>query len=108
MLHWYLIRKSILEESRFKSYNQQEKLLKDNENRPKAIEVAYITLLYYAVKGVRLFEHDEVWCCDNAERHRKVWVGRFDRGGLVVLGSKPDELSENLGLAPIRKRDFDY
>jgi hypothetical protein len=104
-LRWYLVRKSILEESREKTYNQQEKLLKENEERERAIVYIYGMLLMFKATGERLFENDYVWCNDLGSVGYRVAVGYFDSGGLRVDYWWGGAYLHFLGLAPTRKFD---
>ena len=52
---WYLVKGSIVEESRKKPYQDQEKILNGNEYRENAVLYVYLMCLMYKVRGERLF-----------------------------------------------------
>ncbi|MEW6144139.1 MAG: hypothetical protein AB1598_03865 [Thermodesulfobacteriota bacterium] len=106
-LRWYLIRKSILPNSRTKSYHEQIRLLRGDEELPSAVEIVYMTFLYYFVSdGKRLFESSEVLCKDAGWDGRIVTAGSFNNVGLVISQVKLNDRSKDLGLAPVLRNDF--
>lgn len=106
-LRWYLIRKSIIENSSDKTYGVQETMLADNEERASAVEVVYLTILnYYCNGSLRLFESEKVWCHDGTHDYTKVWVGRFNRVGLVIGAHNPKQLNTGIGIISSRRPDF--
>ncbi|UZE93410.1 MAG: hypothetical protein IB617_01080 [Candidatus Nealsonbacteria bacterium] len=105
-LRWYLMRKSILEESRSKTYEQQEKLLKENEERERAIVYVYEMLLMFKATGERLFKDDDcVWCKDIDVAGFHVYIGEFGLEDFSVGYWWGDDGWDNMGLAPARKFD---
>jgi hypothetical protein len=102
-LKWYLIRKTVTEESRSKNYQEQEKLLKENEERERAIVYVYGIFLMFKARNERLFESDYVWCTDLDSFGPRVLVGFFDSLGLYVFYCWGDHCVHDLGLAPARK-----
>ncbi len=104
-LRWYLIKKAILEESRSKTYNQQEKLLKENEYRERAVVYIYGILLMFEVTGERLLEDDYVRCKDLGSDRKHTDIGGFDSWGLYVDRWLDNDCSYYLGLVPARKFD---
>lgn len=104
-LRWYLISKSILEKSRSKTYKQQEKLLKESEERERAIVYIYGMLLMFKATGERLFKNDWVWCKDVSSGGERVSVGSFYSDGLYIYDWRGGSYLRCLGLAPSRKFD---
>lgn len=102
-LKWYLIRKTVTKESRSKNYTEQEKLLKENEERERAIVYVYGIFLMFKARNERLFETDYVWCTDLGSDGHRVFVGGFDSEGLGVDDCWDDCYGHHLGLAPARK-----
>jgi DNA-directed RNA polymerase subunit RPC12/RpoP len=103
---WYLIRKLILEESRDKTYEKQQKLLKENEEIERAVVYIYGMLLMFKATGKRLFEHDWVWCRDVNSGGKRVHINGFNSNGLNINNYWDDNHNNNLGLAPSRKYHF--
>jgi len=104
-LKWYLVRKVITEESRSENFQEQEKLLKEQEYREKTVVYVYGMLLMFRATGERLFENDYVWCTDLDSDGYRVDVGYFGSYGLDVSYYWDDNYYHYLGLAPARKFD---
>lgn len=102
-LQWYLIRKDIVENSTNKSYDEQLKLLSENEEAAQAAAVVYMTILYYLVTGFRLFGRIYVRCQDVTSSGFRVYVGYFDQGGLVVYYRWDVGRDGGIGLASSRR-----
>jgi hypothetical protein len=102
-LRWYLIRKTVTEESRSKNYQEQEKLLKENEERERAVVYVYGIFLMFKARNERLFETDYAWCTDLDSDGYRVFVGDFGSEGLYVHYYWDDYYARHLGLAPARK-----
>lgn len=102
-LCWYLIRKQAVKGSFGKSYNEQAQLLNENEEVPKAVEVVYMTILYYLVNNIRLFEDCWVRCQDLDSYGCRVYVGCFGRDGLCIFDDWDDYRDSCIGLAVSRK-----
>ena len=108
-LRWYLISKSTIENSSDKTYGFQETLVAENEERPSAIELIYLTILSYHINGSpRILESDKVWCRDGVHEFAKVWVGRFNRVGLVIGAHNPNQLNTGIGIITSRRPEFLY
>jgi len=104
-LRWYLIARSLREESRSKPYWQQHLFLKENEYREKAVVYVYMMLLMYKARGERLFERDLVLCRDVGSDGAPVIAGYFAREGIYVRDWW-HRRDNHFGVAPARKRDF--
>ncbi len=96
-LQWYLVRKSILEESRFKTFSQQEKLLKKNEYRERAVVYAYRMLLIHKTRGESLLE-GWVMCKDLTSSNERVGIGYYI-GGLQFFHRSDNDSGQYLVLA---------
>jgi len=111
-LRWHLIRKSVLEESRRKSFAQQEKLLKENEYRERAVVYIYGLALMFKARGERIFQNDEVWCsdiCSDAFGNYHVTIdSHFGLVGLGISARGDDafDFDRRFGLAPARKPEI--
>lgn len=102
---WHLIRKDIVPNSTNKTWRDQQALLLNNEETPKARVIAYAIILYYLTTGKILFEGIRVRCPDVATRFGDlVNVNDFcPPRGLSFGISFTDECSPSLGLASARK-----
>jgi hypothetical protein len=83
-LRWYLIRKTAIENSFSKTFDDQKRLLGANDEVPRACELVYAVVLYFMVTGERLFETAYVRCIDLTSDGYRVNVGNFDSDGLSV------------------------
>ncbi len=103
-LRWYLISRSLRDESRSKPYWQQEQSLRKNEYRERAVVYVYMMILVFKARGQRLYEEDLVWCNDTGPDGATVAAGYFGPEGIYVSDwwLRADE---HFGLAPARKPD---
>ncbi len=111
-LGWGLAMKAILEESRSKNWDDQEKVLqewaKKNGLDPKTIrrrtpvEATYDTLAYYGANKESLLEKDWDWTGVQSSGGRLVDVGYFGSDGLVVDGADRGYSRSTLGVCPSR------
>jgi len=106
-LRWYLIARSLREESRSKPYWQQEQFLKENEYRERAVVYVYMMLLVYRARGEWLFERDLVCTKDVGSDGAPVAAGYFDDEGLYVSDWWV-ERDQHFGLAPACEPDSPY
>lgn len=124
---WYLIKKSVLPGSLFKSYGQQEAMLDlEVEERPSAAEVTYMVAMHMMAKlrplldangqcshKLDLYTFNAVVSQSLLFESCGVWVrGRDSRGCAVIVGftevhkgvaignSRPWKPSPNVGLVP--------
>lgn len=104
-LRWYLIARSLRQESRSKPYWQQEQFLKENEYRERAVVYVYMMLLLCRSRGDRLFADDLVWTKDVGSDGAPVAAGYFAGEGLYVSDWWV-ERDEHFGLAPVLKSEF--
>ena len=105
-VRWYLIRKGIVANSTRKTWGEQRALLGPNEEVPRACEFVYAVVLYYLVRGERLFPRVYARCSDLDSNGRRVDVGRFDAHGLdISFGGWDDFRRGDFGLASVRKAD---
>lgn len=111
-LGWGLAMKTILEESRSKNWDEQEKVLqewaKKNKIDPKSVrrrtpvEVAYDTLAYYGANKETLLEKDYDWTGTRSSGGGLVHGGYFDSGGLYVDYDGRGDSDSYLGVCPSR------
>jgi hypothetical protein len=105
---WCLLRRGIVPGSAYKTYAEQQALLRDEEV-PRACEVVLGTLAFYLETGGRLFDRGVLARCrDRVERYGNVRdggvnVGRFERGGLSIETLWLDYRLHHLGVAGARR-----
>ncbi len=86
---WYLLRAGLLPESTDKTFEEQRKLLAQEEI-PRACELVYLSVLHYLINGIRLFDRGEcARCQDIVQRYGNlvnggVLVGTFGSQGLRI------------------------
>ncbi len=104
-LCWYLVRKTAVENSFAKTFDDQRRLLGPENEVPRACELTYTVVLYFMTTGERLFEGNGVRCIDLAPDGSRAWVGHFDCNGLQIFTQDDNEHSEHshLGLSSVRK-----
>lgn len=103
--HWQLVRKTPVENSTNKTWQDQQALLAKNEETPTAQIMVYAIIGHFLATGERLFENVYVRCSDLDSDGRRVYVGDFGSGGLDVSNYSDDYRSGNLGLSSARKFD---
>lgn len=70
---WFLIRKNVFEDSRAV---QPAELMKEHVF-PMAITCTYAFFAAWYVLGIRLWEHDFVWCGDTDHNGDRIYVGKY-------------------------------
>lgn len=100
---WQLIRKEPIANSTSKTWYEQQALLSQDEEVPKAQVMVYSIIGHYLATGERLFESLYVRCSDLDSDGSRVYVGYFGTRGLDVDYCSDDCRSVPLGLAAARK-----
>lgn len=100
---WQLVRKTAVENSTSKNWNEQQALLSKDEETPKAQVMGYTIIGHYLATGERLFEKLYVRCVDLDSGGGRVSVGSFDAKGLYVDDWSDSARNEALGLSSARK-----
>lgn len=100
---WHLIRKTPVDNSTNKTWNDQQALLGKDDETPKAQVMVYTIIGHYKATNERLFEKVWVRCSDLVSDGVRVFVGYFDARGLDVDGSWDGDRHDSLGLASARK-----
>ena len=80
---WFLIRKNVYEDSRAV---QPAELMKAHAF-PPAVRCAYAFFAAWFTLGIRLWEHDFVWCSDTDHNGDRIYVGKYhDIDGVTKNG----------------------
>ena len=102
-IRWRLIRKTPVENSFDKTWNEQlEGIDSDFEEVPSVRQVVYATILHFLTTNDRLFETKYVRTSD-VVKGRRVDVGRFDGGGLSVYYWSDHVRRDYVGVSSSRK-----
>ena len=76
---WYLLRRSVLRNTRGRQPSDSEKSLEANQVLPPAILVAFAFFANYFVnEGEILFKHEFLWCADHDRNGDQIYVGRYE------------------------------
>lgn len=76
---WYLIRKSVIKESRAVRPDLLLGKLKKGETFPTAILTAFTFFTYYFLHdGAMLWKHDFIWCSDKDMNGDRIYTGRYE------------------------------
>jgi len=104
-LRWYLLREDVVPGSKGKSFKKQLSCLSKCETVPRACEAVYGIMLYFLVRGIRLFADAAARCADIepgfiSPTKVHVDVGNFDEKGLLIslMDDGPDE---DIGLVSV-------
>lgn len=100
---WQLVKKTPVDNSLSKNWQEQQALLGKNEEVPTAQVMVYTIIGHYLATGERLFERLYVRTSSVASGGRRVSVGRFDAKGLHVYSDWDGSRYGNLGVASARK-----
>ena len=102
---WRLIRKTPVENSTNKTWQEQQALLVENEETPTARLMVYATIGHFLATGERLFEKLYVRSSDVGSGGYRVSVGAFGSGGLDIDRDWDDYRDDSLGLPSARKSE---
>lgn len=100
---WHLVRKTPVANSTSKSWSEQQALLTKDEATPTARVMTYMIIGHYLATGERLFRNLYVRCSEVDSDGDRVYVGRFDGGGLSVSRYWGGHRGSDLGLVSSRK-----
>ena len=101
---WRLIRKTPVENSFDKTWNEQlEGIDSDFEEVPSVRQVVYAIILHFLTTNDRLFKRTNVRTSDVVLNLNHVDVGFFDGGGLSVNGGFDRGRYDNVGVSSSRK-----
>ncbi|HUT96474.1 MAG TPA: hypothetical protein VMW82_02825 [Candidatus Paceibacterota bacterium] len=75
---WYLIKKTVDQNTRGKNPENIIRTLKGNEIFPSAILAAFTFFAYYLLNhGEILWKHDFIWCSDKDKNNDRIYTGRY-------------------------------
>jgi len=100
---WQLVRKTPVDNSTAKSWQEQQTLLGKDDEVPTSQVVVYTIIGHFLAVGERLLEHIYVRTSSVGSDGSRVGVGDFDSGGLSVGGCWDDFRSGGLGVSSARK-----
>ena len=100
---WQLVRKAPIANSTGKTWNEQQALLSQDEETPKAQVMVYTIIGVFLATGERLFEKVYVRCVDLDSIGDRVYVGSFVGGGLGVDGWGDDGRNDGIGVSAVGK-----
>lgn len=100
---WQLVRKTPVDNSTSKNWDEQQALLVENEETPKAQVMVYTIIGHFLATGERLFENIYVRCSDVDSYGNRVSVGFFDSCGLSVNDHSDGRRDVSIGVASVRK-----
>ena len=96
--YWALITKDVIPESRYKTYNDQQKLLKDGDITPKVLEMAIGILTHYVKNEKSLYTDDTptyTRCQERPHHLATRVVGCFSKSKGLVLSTYRDRIQLN-------------
>lgn len=102
---WHLVRKTPVENSMSKTWDEQLSLLGPEDETPTARVVTYTIIGHFLATGERLFEKVYVRCVDVDSHSDRVYVGRFSSDGLDVNYFWDSDRYYRVGLSSSRKSD---
>jgi len=100
---WQLVRKTLVDNSTSKNWQEQQALLSKDDEVPTSQVMVYTIIGHYLATGERLFEHIYVRTSSVDSDGRRVDVGSFDSGGLRVNAYWGGCRNDVLGVSSARK-----
>jgi hypothetical protein len=102
---WRLVRKAAVVDSTSKSWEEQQKILGENDETPAARVLVYAAIGHFLATGERLFEEVTVRTADADSDGNRVSIGFFDADGLSISSFWEGERGSGLGLSSARKSE---
>lgn len=100
----WIFSKKLLEETRNKTWQEQEEILKSKGGeRMNLAEVVYCLYFHEKSTGERLLENDWYWTNSRDSDGRIVLVGVFGSGGAYVRRDSPYDSRDSLGVCLSRR-----
>ena len=100
---WQLVRKTPVDNSTSKNWQEQQALITEDDEVPTARVMVYTIIGHYLATGERLFEHIYVRTSSVDSGGGRVVVGYFDSGGLDVSSYWGDGRGVSIGVSSARK-----
>ncbi len=100
---WQLVRKTPVDNSTLKNWQEQQALITKDEEVPTAQVMVYTIIGHYLATGKRLFEHIYVRTSSVDSDGGRVFVGFFDSEGLSVYFYWDGDRDGDLGVSSARK-----
>lgn len=100
---WLAIKKTPVNGSMNKNWDEQNKLITSAEYVPNAAETSWFITIFFDVRGTRLFKKMYVRTSSVDSDGDRVYVGHFDAQGLSVNLDWDSNHYSSLGLASARK-----
>lgn len=100
---WYLVRKTPVDNSTGKNWDEQQALLGKDEETPSAQVMVYTIIAYFLATGERLFEGVYVRCSDLDSGGNRVCVGFFIAVWFILDGCWGSSRSVSIGGSSARK-----
>ena len=100
---WLIVRKTPVEGSTSKNWNEQSAMIKSGDRVPNAAEMSYAVTMYYKVRNVYLLKGIYVRTSSVDADRRRVCVGYFESDGLDVTDFWNDHRGSDLGVASARE-----
>ena len=102
-VNWQLVRKTPVDNSTSKNWQEQQELLGEDDEVPTSQVVVYTIIGHFLAVGERLLEHIYVRTSSVDSDGYRVRVGFFDSGGLYVSNDWDDHRVGFLGVSSARK-----
>jgi len=102
-ISWQLVRKTPVDNSTSKNWEEQLALVSEEDEVPTAQVMVYTIIGHYLATGERLFEHVYVRTSSVDSDGRRVRVGYFDSGGLLVRSGWDGGRDDVIGVSSARK-----
>ena len=100
---WQLVRKTPVDNSTSKNWQEQQALIAKDDEVPSAQVMVYTIIGHYLATGERLFEHIYARTFFAGSGGGRVYVGGFGSGGLRVYSDWGDDRYGFLGVSSARK-----
>jgi len=100
---WQLVRKTPVDNSTSKNWQEQQALIAKDDEVPTAQVMVYTIIGHYLATGERLFEHIYVRTSSVDSGGARVRVGYFDSHGLHVGNDWDGSRHDNFGVSSARK-----
>ena len=100
---WQLVRKTSVDNSTSKNWQEQQALIAKDDEVPSAQVMVYTIIGYYLATGERLFKYIHVRTFSVDSDGHRVAVGRFVSGGLSISGRWDGHRRGYLGVLSARK-----